>query len=248
MRNQIHILNGDCLKEQFPNEIAGDTIIARECLVDGDVEGETLDDLYATRAKFLSQNYGGTESDYYKQAVAEFNKIQRIDIDTDINLWFEDDLFCQVNFWFVASLLQKVSRRDKVFLVRPVTHTPYGFAGLSQKELVSIFDNRTPITKPSEIAALWDTYQSGDLEKLVGLARELKGEYPFILRAVEAHLERIPSNGSLGRPTESLIAIMKELETEKFGPVFMEFNKRESIYGFGDLQVKRLFGAIKRKG
>lgn len=248
MKNQIHILNGDSLKEQFQNEIAGDTIIARECLVDGDVEGETLDELYTTRAKFLSQNYGGTESDYYAKAVAEFNKIQGIDSGSDINLWFEDDLFCQVNFWFVASLLQKASKHDGVFLVRPTTHTPYGFAGLSQRELVSIFDNRTPITQLSEIAALWDAHQSEDLEKLVGLAKELKEEYPFILPAVEAHLERIPSSESLGRPTESLISIMKELNTDEFGPVFREFNLRESIYGFGDLQVKRLFDAIKSEG
>ena len=47
-----------------------------------------------------------------------------------------------------------------------------------------------------------------------------------------------------GRPIQSLITIMKELDTEEFGPVFREFNKRESIYGFGDLQVKRLFDEI----
>ena len=45
----------------------------------------------------------------------------------------------------------------------------------------------------------------------------------------------------------SLIQIIKELKTEEFGPVFKEFNKRESIYGFGDLQVKRLFNQIKKR-
>jgi hypothetical protein len=38
---------------------------------------------------------------------------------------------------------------------------------------------------------------------------------------------------------------MEDLETDEFGPVFKEFNKRESIYGFGDLQVKRIFDEIK---
>jgi len=37
---------------------------------------------------------------------------------------------------------------------------------------------------------------------------------------------------------------MKELETQDFGPVFREFTKRESIYGYGDLQVKRLFDEL----
>jgi hypothetical protein len=40
---------------------------------------------------------------------------------------------------------------------------------------------------------------------------------------------------------------MNNLETNSFGEVFKEFNKRESIYGFGDLQVKRLFDEIKNK-
>ncbi|MGA1465893.1 MAG: hypothetical protein ACO363_09195, partial [Balneolaceae bacterium] len=29
-----------------------------------------------------------------------------------------------------------------------------------------------------------------------------------------------------------------------FGAVFREFQRREAIYGFGDLQVKRLFDAV----
>jgi hypothetical protein len=29
-----------------------------------------------------------------------------------------------------------------------------------------------------------------------------------------------------------------------FGTVFQEFCKRESIYGFGDLQVKRIFDEV----
>jgi len=38
-KKQYHILNGDALKEQFPDRIKGKIIIARECLVDGNVTG-----------------------------------------------------------------------------------------------------------------------------------------------------------------------------------------------------------------
>ena len=94
------------------------------------------------------------------------------------------------------------------------------------------------------IASLWESYQNDDTERLIHAAKELESVYPFILTAVEAHLERKPTNENAGRPIQSLITIMEELDTEKFGPVFREFNKRESIYGFGDLQVKRLFDEI----
>ena len=100
---QYHILNGDILKEQFP-DISGELIVARECLVDGDVNGKNLAELYNSRAKFISKNYRGYSiRDYYEKTVPEFQKIQDIPENSDINLWFEDDLFCQVNLWFVVT-------------------------------------------------------------------------------------------------------------------------------------------------
>ena len=81
MRKQTHILNGDSLKEQCPESIPGDIIVARECLVDGDVKGMYSDTLFATRAKFLSQHYGGTEEEYYNKTVPEFQKIISINDD-----------------------------------------------------------------------------------------------------------------------------------------------------------------------
>ena len=101
------------------------------------------------------------------------------------------------------------------------------------------------ITEKDKVANLWEWYQKDDRDNLLKTARELEYRYPFILPAVEAHLERIPTDRNPGRPIQSLIEIMKELETEDFGPVFSEFSKRESIYGFGDLQVKRLLDKIK---
>ena len=143
MRKQYHILNGDSLREQFPESIRENIIVARECLVDGYVKGIDSDQLFASRAKFLSQNYGGTEQDYYQKVVPEFQKIKHINDDSDINLWFEDDLFCQVNFWFVVHLLHNKKPNNNVFLIRPESHNQYGFGGLNQAQLMSIYKNRT---------------------------------------------------------------------------------------------------------
>jgi len=244
MKNQFHILNGDSLKQQFPEDIQGDIIVARECLVDGTVKGKSLDELFSSRAEFISQNYGGSKQDYYEKAASEFHKILEISANSDINLWFEDDLFCQVNFWFVANLLIKRVEDSRIYLVRPKVHNQYGFAGLKKSELSLLYKNKILISEFNKISSLWDSYQNDDTQKLLDTAVELKDKYPFILSAVKAHIQRIPVNGNVGRPTQSLITIMQELETEDFDKVFREFNTRESIYGFGDLQVKRLFDQI----
>ena len=245
MRNQYHILNGDSIKEQFPVSLQGEIIIARECLVDGSVKGNSLTNFFKTRAKFISSNYDGyNEHDYFEKTVPEFQKMQNIPDNVDINLWFEDDLFCQVNFWFVINLLSQSHQNNQFFLIRPKSHSQYGFGGLNKSELISIYENRLELTELNKLARLWESYQINDTEKLIDTARKLENEYPFILPAVKAHIQRIPVNGNAGRPTQSLITIMEEFKTEEFGPVFREFNKRESIYGFGDLQVKRLYDEI----
>jgi len=249
MRKQYHILNGDSLKQNFPEEIQGEVIVARECLVDGDVQGRDLNELLSTRAKFISQNYGGSEQDYYLKTASELCKISKIMNNCDINLWFEDDLFCQVNFWFVVNLLLKEDIDSKIFILRPEIHTQYGFSGFKKDGLISIYKNKLELIYADKIASLWELYQKNDLEKLINTARELENKYSFILPAVMAHYERKPSNrnGNLGRPKQTLIKIIEELGTDDFGTVFKEFNKLENIYGFGDLQVKRLYDEIINK-
>lgn len=247
MKAQYHILNGDSLKEQFPSEISGEIIIARECLVDGNVHSKDIDGLFKIRAEFISKNYPAyTEGDYFQKTVTEFTKVQNIPIQADINLWFEDDLFCQVNFWFVTHLLVKSNHHKHIYLIRPDTQNQYGFAGLNKADLISVYKKKTALSDLNRISSLWDSYQSNDIKSLLKTSRLLKDSYPFIFNAVSAHIDRIPSKGKLGKPTESLIQIMKELGTDDFEKVFQEFNQREHIYGFGDLQVKRLLDEIKK--
>lgn len=246
MKKQYHILNGDALKQQFPKSIQGEIIIARECLVDGNVSASNLEELFSSRAAFISKNYDDfTKQDYYDKTVAEFQKIQSITDDADINLWFEDDLFCQVNFWFVLHLLQLYHKNNPTFLIRPKKHNQYGFGGVDTSALILIYKNRLLLTELNKLANLWEYYKTNNLEQLQKTAIELENKYPFILTAVKAHIERIPTKGNLGKPREALIQIIKELKSDEFKSVFKEFSKRESIYGYGDIQVKRLYDEIK---
>ena len=73
---QYHILNGDALREQLPSSIQGEVITVRECLLDGSVQGESLDELFENRAAFISQSHDEfTVQDYYEHSVSEFEKI-----------------------------------------------------------------------------------------------------------------------------------------------------------------------------
>ncbi len=244
MPQQYHILNGDALKEQFPQKITGEIIVARECLVDGDISGDSLEELFVSRAKFIGEHYGATAQEYQDKVVAEFNKLNKIVPDAEINLWFEDDLFCQVNFWFVLHLLSKAKAKNPIYLVRPQKHSQYGFGGLDQVALNSIYEKRILLTDLEVLSSLWTIYQKGDVETLLTKVGKIEKKYPFILAAAQAHQARIPKDGHPGRPVKAIKEIMQELQTDDFGTIFKEFCKRESIYGFGDLQVKRIYERI----
>lgn len=242
MSNIYHVLNGDMLKTQFP-DIPGEKIILRECLVDGPIQADNLQALFALRSQFIAKSYGsGEPSEYMEKVASELEKIMRIPAGGEINLWFEDDLFCQVNFWFVLSLL---SGRDlSLFLVRPDRLSPYGFGAYNQMELTQLLVKKEKLHSLELLNQLWPAYQADDIESLKHLSDRLREGFPFINDAVMAHIDRTPTAGYGGRPKESLLQIIRDLQSKEFGLVFQEFCRRESIYGFGDKQVKRLFDEL----
>lgn len=243
MKNTYHILNGDALRQQLPEDLEGEIIVFQECLVDGPVKADSPEELFKLRAPFIAEFYGDyTEKDYLRDSASELKKILAIEDGSTVNLWFEDDLFCQVNFWCATDLLSE--KNVDLYLVRPETHTQYGFGAYQPEELTGLADQRMLISEQNKIAALWKAYQIEDTITLTRIGEDLQDSFPFIYDAVQAHLQRIPGNGSEGRPIESLRKIMKELGNEPFGSVFREFSKREVIYGFGDLQVKRMVDEI----
>lgn len=130
---KYHILNGDTLKGQFPSAIEGEIIVLRECLVDGPVLAINLHEFYQIRARFISREYNINTTDYFDRTVPELEKIDRIAEGSEINFWFEDDLFCHVNFWF--AVFRTLSRSCVRSLGRPKSHTQYGVWKLCYRDV-----------------------------------------------------------------------------------------------------------------
>ena len=94
----FHILNGDCLAEQLRNtKINQDFIICRECLIDGKVVANSLAAFWAIRAKFITESYNASIEEYYENTVNELEKLKTLPDGSEVCLWFENDLFCQIN-------------------------------------------------------------------------------------------------------------------------------------------------------
>ncbi|MCS5488854.1 DUF1835 domain-containing protein [Algoriphagus limi] len=240
---RVHILNGDALFEHFPKGITGEKIIFRECLLDGPVNGKSEEEFWQLRKEFIQSDFG-QNTDYDSYSKAEILKIKEITSHTEVFLWFEEDLFCQVNLWKAIDLLSAV--KDEAFLVTPGSEHPYSFATLDTEGLIERF--YSPIQLQREdfylFAELWTHFQKAEVFEAIQLAEKFKLKFPFLLPAVEAWRDMVPLGDFPGKPVQTLKDIQKEFQTDDFGVIFREFQKRLPIYGMGDLQVKRLWDEI----
>ncbi len=243
-----NILNGDSLAYSFPDsKIEGDVIVVREGLIEGDLSGDNLHDFWQSRAKYM----GLTEAEYRSKVVKEFEIIRNAPDNSVFNLWFEYDLFCQVNMWFVISIINSLPIKKKVFAV----YTSYldktnkqfwnGFGPENSDELKVFYADKIPLIEADINLGkdLWASYKNGNLSALTDLSKNQSLAFPYLQEVVKAHVDRFPKDGSKGRPEKVIEDITKNISTD-FHKVFKEFWNRESIYGFGDTQLKHLYDKV----
>lgn len=242
-----NILNGGCLAEQLKQtEIKGANIICRECLIEGTLNGGTLSQFWTTRANYISENYGGTVKDYFNKVVVEFEKIINLCDNPEINLWFENDLFCQTNMWFILSLLFDRQAKCKIFRVFPTINDPIniwnGFGLSSAEMLEKSFLNKIEFTHKDMVLGnnLWKAYKENDLNKLKELSNSESDCFQLLKEVCIAQIDRFPVDKKLGRP-DKLVKEIIDSTSRDFNTVFKEFSKNEGIYGFGDLQVRNIY-------
>ena len=247
----FHILNGDCLAEQLRHiPLEGEIIICRECLIDGNVCAENIADFWETRANYLSSTYNITSEEYFNKTVSEFEKLRNIPDNSEVYLWFENDLFCQTNMWFLISLLAQYPD-IKIFRVFPVLENNNdlwkGFGQATSEKHSQAFASKVQFTNADiELGEnLWQAYQMGNLNELSALSRKQSNCFDYLEKVCQAHIDRFPSDNSIGRP-EKVIKEIIETCTSDFNLVCAEFATREGIYGFGDLQLKTIFNRLMK--
>lgn len=243
----LHILNGDVLASLLPPSISGKVAIVREALVEGPVAAHSIEELWLIRSKYLSQAYPELSQTYFEKVVGEFERMMTATSDTEVYCWFEKDLFCQVNLWFVLYLLK--SHKGKIFLVLPDEKASLekGFSDMNELDLEKAYRNANLLTANEKhvLSHMWELYQSHHINEAMTLSAQVGPELPFLYPAVKAWQESIPHGEYPGKPIAALKEIIAETGTDDFGKIYRTFHHRFPIYGFGDLQVKNLLNKIR---
>jgi len=222
--------------------------VFREALIVGPTQAIGLDEFWKVRTAFITASYGATAEEYTQKTVLEIERLNSLPEDTEICLWFEDDLFCQVNLWFVLSMLVDKPQLN-LFRAFPASSTKkYQWTGFGQADLNSLrnsYEARVPITT-SDVelgSSLWQAYSSQDWEVFKKLSLQTSPCFHSLNEVCQAQLDRLPDASGLGKPEKILREILAKGITD-FSQLFQEFNRQAGIYGFGDLQVKAMVNSL----
>lgn len=241
----FHVLNGDAMRERFERSgITGEVCIMRECLTDGPSYAKSYEDFFALRADFIQQHFNA--SNYDEFVAGEIKKLQGASGDTEINLWFGYDLFCQANLWFLISYIHHLAISKKIFVVYPsylsFEHRWEDFGGATEGNLKYALQHRKKLQDADVLLAveLWTAFSKNDLPALTRLATSASPVFPFLSEVCQAHVERFSQVSRPRRAVQSLV----DIHGADFPRVFQAFSRQEGVYGFGDTQVREIFDDV----
>jgi hypothetical protein len=241
----LHIHNGDCTADVARrSSIPGEHFAWREALISGPTpRGLSAADWKATRVEHLTAAYS-VEKEFCEREFAAQEEVLRSAAKHDeIVLWFEHDLFCQVNLIYLLSrLAAETASGPKISLVSidrfPGKENFRGLGELKEDELASLFPARQAVTTDHFDLAqrAWDAYCSqnpADVELLIASGTDA---LPFLQAALIAHLKRFPSTANgLGQIEHSGLQILESGSTS-FAGLFERFSSTAPVYGLGDSQ------------
>ena len=248
----LHIHNGDSSAVTARNsKIPGEHFAWREALVCGPTPADlSADEFLQLRARHLAEAYGVNLEQCEQELRSQTEALSSFSDHEEVVLWFEHDLFCQVNLSYLLNwFAQRELGKTKLSLIS-IGEFPgiEGFRGLGQlneEQLAGLFPQRQEVS-PLELqlgSRTWQAYSSPDPAELTSLLNADLSAIPFLKRALSKHLQRFPSTtNGLGRIENTGLELIAK-GCRKFKSLFPAFARREFEYGFGDAQ---LFLELKR--
>ena len=244
--NLLHITNGDVTTSVLENlNLSGKIITWREMLC----EGKTLRDVgsesfWKSRFDFFSKKYKVTKEQFISLTVREFKNLCQQKIQEEIVLWFEYDLFCQINMIAVISWLKKHRKGVQISLVcsgkEDDTNKMYGLSELPSERLLTLFEQRTILTKDDIEYAdyLWQLYCADSPMQLQHI--QDSPTFPYLKDAIKAHLLRFPTiKNGLNAIENKILEEVATHEFENHHKLVAQLLKDQDVYGFGDVQYYR---------
>ena len=244
----LHITNGDSTTNYLKKlRFSGEFITWREMLCEGktttDVGSESF---WKNRFDFLKTVYKVNKPTFIEFTLKEYRNLCKKKEQNEIVLWFEPDLFCQINMLAVLSWIKRYRQGYEISLVSDGTdaksHKNAGFSLLSEEQINLLYKNRVSLSQDDIEYAdyIWQLYCSDSPLRLETVYKfNPMSPFQHLESAIEAHLKRFPSiENGLNFVENNILTTANSHQFKSKGELITNLLIEHDIYGFGDLQYE----------
>jgi hypothetical protein len=201
----LHVANGHATTGTMHMAgIPGTSYVWADVLHEGPVPGGLSDEqLLKIRARYLTALSDGSIESSYEDTLADMNAcwaaIENDGSYDELILWYEHDLFDQLNLIHVLSRIGRTLPRTGTVSLICIGSFPgrpdfKGLGELTPDELASLLETRQRVRPPQYSLAgrAWLAFRASDPRQLEDLLRADTSALPFLAAALQRHLEEFP--------------------------------------------------------
>ncbi len=254
MSSQLHITNGDIFTQRLRElKFKGEIITWREMLCEGKtVTNVGSEAFWKTRFDFLHKNYNVSKSWFVEKTLKEYRSLCNHKQEEEIILWFEYDLFCQINMLAVISWLKTHRRHVQISLVcsgnEDDTNRLYGLGDLSDEQIKELYKTRVELSQDDiEFADyVWQLYCSDNPIRLEHLTDFEQYHFNYLGEALKTHLRRFPTiKNGLNEIENRVLQVAAEEKPKSKKQLLRSLLSDQGWYGFGDSQYDRILKNLR---
>lgn len=251
----LHITNGDSTTKILKKlKIKGTIITWREMLCEGQTSSNVgSESFWKERFNFFKTSYKITKKHFINHTLKEYRNLCNQKNQEEIVLWFEYDLFCQINMIAVISWLKRYRKGRKISLVcsgeLENSTKLYGLSELSEKELRSHYKNKIELSLDDIAYAdyVWQLYCSNNPIKIENIYKHQQNTtFKYLADSLLAHLQRFPSiNNGLNTVENNILTTAVNHQFSSKKQLITSLLTNQQNYGFGDLQYSKHIDDLK---
>jgi hypothetical protein len=254
MSSQLHITNGDSFTQRLKKlKFKGEIITWREMLCEGKTETSVGSEAFwKTRFEFLHKNYNISKSWFVEKTLKEYRSLCNHKQQDEIILWFEYDLFCQINMLAVISWLKTHRRHVQISLVcsgyEDDSSRLYGLNELTDDQIQAHFKSRVALSQNDIEYAdyVWQLYCSDNPIRLENLSDFELYKFRYLEDALKAHLRRFPAiKNGLNEIENRVLQVAAEGKSSSKKALMSNLLQDQGWYGFGDTQYQRILKNLR---
>jgi hypothetical protein len=248
--NILHITNGNALTDYLRElNFTEDILTWQEMLCEGPtIPAIDSEAFFEIRSKFLKTHYNIEVNT--NELKSELSKLDDAEKYTEINLWFEYDLFCHINLIGLINLLHQKEINKPLFLICSGRvegeKNLKGLGELKPDQIKAHYRDKVLLTKEDiELCiALWRTYCGTD-HNILKPYIVTKSSFKYMTNCLKAHLKRFPHQKSgLSVLEDNILRLVRDNDIKSKHHLLGYSLNYQGYYGFGDTQMKRIIDKL----